>query len=43
MYDEIINPLVPSKYIVLNGNFVFDMHDIFKECNPGINKFSTHL
>jgi hypothetical protein len=38
MYDEVINPLVPRIYIVLNGNFVFDLHEIFKECNPGINK-----
>jgi hypothetical protein len=33
----------PRKYIVLNGNFVFDLHDfdlrnIIQECNPGIKR-----
>jgi hypothetical protein len=37
-YDKVINPLVQKKHVVLNANFVFDLHEIFKECNPGINK-----
>jgi hypothetical protein len=39
--DEVVSSLTPRKYTVLNGNFVFDMHDfdlldIFQECDPGI-------
>jgi hypothetical protein len=26
------------KYLVLNGNFVFDLCDFFHECNPGIKR-----
>jgi hypothetical protein len=28
----------PTKYTVLNGNFVFDLDDIFQEHNPGIQQ-----
>ena len=28
-------PLTPKKYTVLNGNFGFDLHDIFQERNHG--------
>jgi hypothetical protein len=43
MQDEVVSPLNTSKYIVLNGNFVFDMRnfdlrDVFQECNPGIKR-----
>lgn len=27
---------IPREYTVLNGNFVFHLHDIFQECNPGV-------
>ena len=33
---EAVGPLTPRKYIVLNGNFVFDLRDGFQERNPGI-------
>jgi hypothetical protein len=36
VWDEVVNPLTPRKYTVLNGNFVFDGHDVFLKCNPGI-------
>jgi hypothetical protein len=26
----------PMKYMTLNGNFVFDLHDVFQEHNPRI-------
>ena len=32
------SPLTPRKYTVLKGNFVFDMHDVFQEGNPGIQR-----
>ena len=28
----------PTKYTVLNGNFVFDLDDIFQQNNPGIQQ-----
>ena len=28
--DEVFNSLTPSKYTVLNGNFVFDLRDFFQ-------------
>jgi hypothetical protein len=34
--SEVVSPLTSSKYIVLNGNFVFDLRDLFHEHNPGI-------
>jgi hypothetical protein len=41
--DEVANPLAPRKYAVLNGNFVFNLHnfnlyDFFQEHNPGIKR-----
>ena len=30
IYNEAVNPLTPRKYTVLNGNFVFDLCDIFR-------------
>jgi hypothetical protein len=36
--DEVVNSLNPSKYPVLNGNFVFDLRDLFQERNPGIKR-----
>jgi hypothetical protein len=27
--DEVVSPLTPRKYTVLNGNFVLDLRDIF--------------
>jgi len=27
MQDEAVNPLIPKKYMVLNGKFVFNLHD----------------
>ena len=36
-----VSPLTPRKYMVLNGNFVFDfrdfdLRDVFQERNPGV-------
>lgn len=28
----------PRKYTVLNENFVFDLHNIFQDCIPGIKR-----
>jgi hypothetical protein len=28
----------PKKYTVLNGNFVFDLHNIFQECKRGVKR-----
>ena len=41
--SEVVNPLTPTKYTVLNGNFVFDsrnfdLHDVFQECNPDMKR-----
>jgi len=27
--DEAVDPLIPRKYNILNGNFVFDLCDVF--------------
>ena len=35
IYNEVVKPLIPRKCTVFNGNFVFDLYDIFHECNPG--------
>jgi len=38
MWDEVVNPLTPPpprKYTALNGSFVFDLRDVFQECNAG--------
>jgi hypothetical protein len=32
---HIFYPLSPRKYTVLNGNFVFDLGDVFQEHIPG--------
>jgi hypothetical protein len=34
--DEVVNPLTSKKYNVFNRNYVFDMHDVFQEHNPGV-------
>jgi len=31
---EAVNPLTLWKYTVLNGNFVFDLCDVYQEHNP---------
>ena len=36
--DEAVNPLTLRKYNVWNGNFVFNLCDIFQECIPGIKQ-----
>ena len=28
--DEAVNPITPRKYNSLNGNYVFDLHDVFR-------------
>jgi hypothetical protein len=33
--DEVVNLLTPTKYIVLYGNFVFDLRNVFPERIPG--------
>ena len=35
IYDEADNPPAPRKYTVLNGNFVFNLHNDLQEHNPG--------
>jgi hypothetical protein len=34
----VVSPQTPRKYTVLNGNFMFDLGDIFQEHNWGKNK-----
>jgi len=34
--DEVVDPLTSKKDTVFNRNYVFDMHDIFQEHNPGV-------
>ena len=34
--DEVVGPLTPKKYCVLDGSIVFDLHDFFQECTPGV-------
>ena len=36
IYNEAVNPLNPRKYNVLNGNFVFHLHDDFHVHKPGV-------
>jgi hypothetical protein len=38
--DEVVSPLTPRKYTVLNGSFVFDLHDVFQESIPGVKRDS---
>jgi len=33
-----INPLTLRRYTVLNGNFVFDLRNVYQEHNPGIKR-----
>jgi hypothetical protein len=35
---EVVNPLNHNKYIVLNVNIVFDLRNIYQECNPGVKQ-----
>jgi hypothetical protein len=35
-WDKVVNPLTPRKYNVLNGDFVFDLCDVFQEHTPGL-------
>ena len=35
---EVVNPLNHKKYIVLNVNIVFDLRNIYQECNPGVKQ-----
>jgi len=40
----VVYPLSPRKYTVLNGNFVFDLRDVFQDCNPSIKwGLSVHV
>jgi len=36
--DEAVNPQTPWKYTVLKGNFLFDLCNVFQECNLGIKQ-----
>jgi hypothetical protein len=38
IWDEDGSPLTPRKYVVLNGNFVVDLRDVFQERNPGVKR-----
>lgn len=33
--DDDLSPLTPRICTALNGNFLFDLYDIFQECKPG--------
>ena len=35
---EVVSPLAPKKYTVLNWNFVFDLRDVFQERIPGVKR-----
>ena len=35
-WDEVVNPQTPKQCSVLNGNFVFDLSDVFQEHNPSV-------
>jgi len=35
---KFVNPSNPRKYAILNGDFVFDLHDVFQECNPDVKQ-----
>jgi len=35
---KLSSPLTPRKYTVLNGDFVFSVHDIFQERNTGVKQ-----
>jgi hypothetical protein len=37
IYED-VSPLTHRKYIFLSRNFVSELHDIFKEHNPGIKQ-----
>jgi hypothetical protein len=37
-YIGCFSPLTPRNYIVLNGNFVLDLRDVFQERNPGVKR-----
>jgi len=34
--DEAVNPLAPLKYTIVNRKSVFDLFNVFQECNHGI-------
>jgi hypothetical protein len=34
--DEVVNPLTPRKYTILNANSVFDLCSVLQEHIPGI-------
>ena len=36
--DKAVTPLTPSKYAVLNGNFVFDLCGVFQEPDFGVKR-----
>ena len=33
LYNETVNPLIPKKYTIKNGNFMFNLCDVLQECN----------
>ena len=35
-HDDDLNPLTPRIHTALNRNFLFNLHDIFQECKPGV-------
>jgi hypothetical protein len=36
--DEVVNPVTPRKYIILNENFLLCLHYLCQERNPGIKQ-----
>jgi len=34
--DEVINPPTPKKHTILSVTVVFDLRDVFQECNTGV-------
>ena len=45
--NEAVNSLTPRKYTVLNGNFLFNLREVFQERNPSIKRdlsvFSSYV
>jgi len=35
---KFVIPLNPRKYTILNGDFVFDLRDVFQDCNPDVKQ-----
>lgn len=36
--DDVVCPLTPRKYAMLNWNFLFELSDVFQEPNLGVKR-----